>query len=198
MTFPSTGKDYSELLDDIFGKDVSMKIREVAPTIQMFAGLTSSDLANIPSVGKSRARMIKSVIQLSTNIHKNARSLTRVSGPDDIFDLFGDMAHLDREHFRSVILNTKNRILGIKTISIGSLNSSFVHSREVFKSAIELSAQAIVLVHNHPSGICDPSPEDITVTHRLEDAGKIIGINVLDHVIIGHDSYYSMSEMGQL
>jgi DNA repair protein RadC len=108
------------------------------------------------------------------------------------------MAALDREHFRAVLLNTKNRILGVRTISIGSLNASIVHAREVFKAAVAESAQAIVLVHNHPSGLPEPSTEDIVVTERLAEAGRILGIEVLDHIVLGSQGFVSLKEMGHL
>ncbi len=122
-----------------------------------------------------------------------------VSGPEDVADLLmPEMAGLDREHFRAILLNTKNRILGVRTISIGSLNTSVVHAREVFKAAVSESAQAIVLVHNHPSGLPEPSGEDLLVTRRLAEAGRILGIEVLDHVVLGSQGFVSMRELGHL
>jgi DNA repair protein RadC len=95
------------------------------------------------------------------------------------------MRHLDREHFRTIALNSKNQVVGIDTVSIGSLNSSLVHPRELFRTVISRSAAAIVLVHNHPSGDPSPSREDLEVTKRVTEAGKLLGVDVLDHVIIG-------------
>ena len=103
---------------------------------------------------------------------------------------------LDREYFKAVNLNVKNMVLAVDTISMGSLTSSIVHPRELFKAAIKRSAFSLVLVHNHPSGLPDPSTEDIEVTKRLVDAGKLLGIEVLDHVIIGHNPYVSLKERG--
>ncbi len=94
-------------------------------------------------------------------------------------------------------LNTKNNITGINVVSIGSLNSSLVHPREVFKAAILGNAAAIILAHNHPSGDPSPSPEDLEITRRLVEAGKILGIEVLDHVIIG-DRWESLKERGSV
>ncbi len=99
------------------------------------------------------------------------------------------------EHFCIFCLNTKNKIVGVHTISIGSLNASIVHPREVFKAAMLNNAYGIICLHNHPSGDPEPSREDIEITRRLVDAGKIIGIEVIDHVIIG-EQYLSMKEKG--
>jgi DNA repair protein RadC len=107
-----------------------------------------------------------------------------------------EMCYLDREHFRVILLNTKNRVLGVETVSIGSLNSSLVHPREVFKSAVQRSAAGVILVHNHPSGDPTPSSEDIEITRRLSDAGRVIGIEVLDHIIIGDHLFVSFKEKG--
>ncbi len=101
-----------------------------------------------------------------------------------------------QEHFCILCLNTKNKIVGVHTISIGSLNASIVHPREVFKAAILNNASRIICLHNHPSGDPEPSKEDIEITRRLVEAGEIIGIEVLDHVIIGEQRYLSMKERG--
>jgi len=101
-----------------------------------------------------------------------------------------------QEHFCILCLNTKNKIVGVHTISIGSLNSSIVHPREVFKAALLNNANAIICLHNHPSGDPEPSREDIEITKRLVQAGEIIGIEVLDHVIIGEQGYISMKGKG--
>ena len=100
------------------------------------------------------------------------------------------------EHFCILCLNTKNKIVGVHTISIGSLNASIVHPREVFKAAMLNNASEIICLHNHPSGDPEPSREDIETTRRLVEAGEIMGIRVLDHVIIGEQRYLSMKEKG--
>jgi DNA repair protein RadC len=102
---------------------------------------------------------------------------------------------LEREQFVAVLLDGKNRILGFNIVSTGSLTAALVHPREVFKPAILASAAAIVLVHNHPSGDPEPSAEDRAITERLKQAGELVGIRVLDHVVIGEDSYRSFAEL---
>ncbi len=160
-----------------------------------------SSLARVRGVGRSLARRLRAVREIGQRLSLLERATPRlhVSGPEDIAELLlEDMRGLDREHFRAVLLNTKNRILGIRTISIGSLNASVVHAREVFKAAVTESAQAIVLVHNHPSGQPEPSPEDVAVTERLASAGRILGIEILDHVILGDRDYVSLKELGHI
>ena len=162
---------------------------------------TPSSLAETPGIGARAVARLRATREAAGRLwtHDRRRPRLYVSGPEDVADLMTpEMALLDREHFRAILLNTKNRILGIRTISIGSLNSSVVHAREVFKAAVSESAQAIVLVHNHPSGIPEPSTEDIVVTDRLSEAGRILGIEVLDHVIVAHDGFTSMKELGHL
>jgi len=102
----------------------------------------------------------------------------------------------DREHFAAILLDTKNGIIGIHTVSIGALNTSIVHPREVFKAAILANAAGIIVSHNHPSGNITPSEDDKAVTQRLRDAGTILGITVLDHIIIGEDGYFSFKAQG--
>jgi len=120
-----------------------------------------------------------------------------IRGPEDIAGIFmEEMKHLDREHFRAALLNTKNRILKVVTVSIGSLNASIVHPREILKPAISASAASIVLVHNHPTGDPAPSQEDVEFTRRFAKCGDLIGIKLLDHVIIGAGRYRSLKETG--
>ena len=121
-----------------------------------------------------------------------------ISSSADVDGLLrGRIANHDRENFVAVLLNTKNEVIEFPTISVGTLSASLVHPREVFKPAIRASAASVVLAHNHPSGKVDPSREDREVTKRLVSAAEIIGINVLDHVILG-EGYFSMREQGML
>src|SRR5215831_11581853 len=100
------------------------------------------------------------------------------------------LADVDREHFVIILINQKNRVLGVNTVSVGSLTASIVHPREVFKGAILSNAASIICGHNHPSTECQPSREDRALTTRLVEAGKLLGISVLDHVIIGGEGKY--------
>ena len=123
----------------------------------------------------------------------------KISGPGDLASLLAPLFDdADREHFYVVLLSTKNHVLAVELVSVGSLSASIVHPREVFKPAIKQSAAAIVVVHNHPSGDPTPSSEDIEFSKRLRQAGELLGICVLDHVIFGVDSFLSLQEAGHL
>ena len=127
---------------------------------------------------------------------KMAGKKSVIKSPADMADMFKSyLDGADREHFVIAMLDRKGNILGLNTVSIGSISSSIVHPREVFKPAIVIGASSIVLAHNHPSGDTSPSREDIDITHKLVEGGKILNIEILDHVIIG-DSYYSFKERG--
>ena len=112
--------------------------------------------------------------------------------------MFKFLAQETKEHFIALHLNSKNRLLCLEIVSVGSLNATVVHPREVYKSALLSSAAAIVFVHNHPSGDTTPSAEDNEITCRLQQASEILGIRLLDHVIIGTDCHYSFADNGLL
>ena len=157
------------------------------------------ELLGVGGVGEARASALLAAAELGKRmVSERAPDRPVVGGPLDVYELLrARMAHLDRERFVIVLLNTKNAVLGTPTVSIGTLSSSLVHPREVFKPAIQAGAAAVILVHNHPSGKTEPSREDRNVTRRLVEAGETIGIEVLDHVVIG-DFYLSMKEHGLL
>lgn len=120
-----------------------------------------------------------------------------VRTPADVAALVGsDMRHLDREHFRVVLLTTRHIVLAVEQVAVGGLDSAVIHPREVFKPAIRWSAAAVVLVHNHPSGDPEPSVDDVRITTRLAEAGQILGVEVLDHVVVGDGQYVSLRERG--
>ena len=121
-----------------------------------------------------------------------------IHSSQEVVDLSQDMLSLDREEFRVLLLNAKHKVMGVHTVSIGSLTVSIVHPREVYKAAILANAAAIIGIHNHPSGNPDPSPEDHALTKRLGEAGDLLGITLLDHVIIGENTHYSFADQGQL
>ncbi len=158
--------------------------------------VTVEELTKINGVGYCKAAQIVAAIELGKRISsRSADARLKVDSPIVIVELLmEEMRYLNKEHFKIVLLNTKNQIISIEEISIGNLNSSIVHPREVFNIAIKRSANSIILVHNHPSGDSTPSKEDISITHRLIDAGNIIGIKVLDHIIIGDNNYVSLKQ----
>ncbi len=122
-----------------------------------------------------------------------------INSPDDCFKIIQSYLNgVDREHFVILLLSRKNGIIGINTVSVGDLSSSIVHPREVFKPAIVAGAASIILAHNHPSGDPTPSSQDYLVTKRIKEAGDILGIDVLDHIIIGDGRYVSLKAMNLL
>lgn len=123
-----------------------------------------------------------------------ARKGPRIENPEDIVKLVSHLAKKDREYCISVHLDARSCVIGIEEVAIGSLNASIVHPREVFKSAILNNAASIILAHNHPSGDCTPSEDDITITKRLVEAGKIIGIEIEDHIILAGSEFTSFKQ----
>lgn len=165
--------------------------------LRFLADCTVEELSKIKGVGISKACQIIAAIELGKRLSVKIReSRQGIKSPRDIADLFmEEMRYYKKEHFKILLLNTKNEMISSETISIGSLNSSLVHPREVFVNAIRRSASCIILIHNHPSGNPRPSEEDIHITKRLVEAGKIIGIEVLDHIVIGDGNYCSLKEI---
>lgn len=118
-----------------------------------------------------------------------------IYSPSDVSELLmGEMRLLEQEELRIILLSAKNHVLSIENVSKGTVNSFSVHPREVFRSAIKKACAFIIMVHNHPSGDCEPSREDILITQRIVEAGKIVGIDVLDHIIIGDGRFMSLKE----
>ncbi|MCK1981868.1 MULTISPECIES: RadC family protein [Peribacillus] len=158
------------------------------------------ELTVIKGIGEAKAIQILASVELGRRINKlNDQDRYVIRSPEDGANYcMEEMRFLSQEHFVCLYLNTKNQVLQKTTVFIGSLNASIVHPREVFKEAFKRSAASIICLHNHPSGDPSPSREDIEVTKRLVECGKIIGIEVLDHIIIGEHKYVSLKEKGYL
>jgi len=130
-----------------------------------------------------------------TNKLKKSGYRVKIKTAEDVFNYFVDkLQDKKKEHFYVLLLDTKNNIIGEEIISVGTLNASLIHPREVFNPAIKASANSIILVHNHPSGDCNHSVEDKQVTKIISNAGEILGIKVTDHIVIGKNSYTSLME----
>lgn len=123
---------------------------------------------------------------------KNINGLKTIRTADDVYDHTKDMHSLSKEHLRGLYLDTHNRVIHDEVLSIGTINSSIIHPREVFKPAIEYGAASIILVHNHPSGISTPSESDKTITEQIIKAGRVLGISLMDHVVVARDSFTSV------
>jgi len=149
-------------------------------------------------MGLAKAAQLKAAVELSKRLARQSLgSQPVIKIPQDAARLvMGEMSYLDREHFKVMNLNTKNQVITIDTVSVGSLNASLVHPREVFKMPLKRSAASLILIHNHPSGDPSPSKEDINITRRLRDAGNLLGLEILDHIIIGQNNFLSMKESG--
>lgn len=148
-----------------------------------------------------RLRQIKAVyetLRVEEEVLNYLKTGSRFTAPEQVFETFRFLMQETKEHFTTLHLDGKNRVVCMDVVSVGSLNQSIVHPREVFKSACLSNAAAIILVHQHPSGDAAPSREDIEITKRLREAGDIMGIKVLDHVIVGDGEYVSFVERGLL
>lgn len=158
----------------------------------------AEELLSLSGVGAAKAARLKAAVELAKRI--NAVSVWDkpvIEGPRKAAELvMEDLRHRKREHFRVLLLDTKNRLIKQRDVHIGTANSSLVHPREVFREAVRSSAVSCILVHNHPSGDPTPSHEDITITQRLVQAGEIVGIDVLDHIIIGDRKFLSFKQKG--
>lgn len=137
------------------------------------------------------------IVREKTETYFDGRCLTNPELVSEVLkSYYEENFDLDKEHFSVVMVDSKNKILGVNLISMGTLNQSLVHPREVFRPAVMASANAIFLCHNHPSGDTTPSPEDTSITKRLAEAGDLLGIKVLDHIILGDNTYLSFREKG--
>lgn len=143
-------------------------------------------------------KQIKAVYEVHEATHPYINPTTRYTSPSQIFESFKFLMQETKEIFLSLHLDGKNRIVCCDVVSVGSLNQSIVHPREVFKTACLSNAAAIILIHQHPTGDPTPSSEDISITRRLKEAGEILGMKVLDHIIIGDNDYLSFVERGLL
>lgn len=164
--------------------------------IRNLNGLSVEELSKFKGIGKTKACRIIAALELGVRISvaKGVENFTIHSSGDAGNIYMEELRYKKKEIFRVIFLNTKNLIISHKDISEGSLNASIVHPREVFVEAIRKNSNKIIVMHNHPSGDPTPSREDHAITKRLVEAGKIIGIEVLDHVIIGDGIYYSFRE----
>lgn len=174
------------------------RILTQAGGLRLLPELTLEELQKIKGVGLAKAVQIKAALELGRRMVLSLKpegiSLT---SPREVANfLMEEMRFYNKEYFKIILLNTKNQLISLEDISVGSLNSSIVHPREIFHYPVKKSAAAIILVHNHPSGDPTPSREDLDVTGRLVEAGEILGIKVLDHIIIGEGKHLSFKEKG--
>ncbi|HNR03752.1 MAG TPA: DNA repair protein RadC [Bacillota bacterium] len=166
--------------------------------LRYLADSNVEQLSAINGIGKAKAAQIKAAIELGKRLAAFEPGADKpLKCPQDVAGLLmEEMRYLKKEHMKLVLLNVKCNLISVEEISVGSLNASIVHPREVFNPAIRKSSASIIMVHNHPSGDPAPSSEDISITARIAEAGKLIGIELVDHIIIGDGKYVSMKEKG--
>lgn len=177
----------------------SSLIKETGGLDQLF-NQSIEELTKIKGIGVTKAVQILALSELSKRFktYKSGNEY-KISTPLDVSNLvMEDMKYLKQEKLKILILNTKNIVTYIRDVFIGTLNSSIVHPREIFCEAIKKNGASIIICHNHPSGDPTPSKEDINITLRLKECGKLIGIDLLDHIIIGENKYVSMKEKGTI
>jgi DNA repair protein RadC len=179
---------------------LSQRILAECGGLRNLVDMSKDQLTQIKGIGDAKALQIQAGIELGRRLARCKLDETvTIRTPEDVANLLmEELRYLQKEHFVCLFLNTKNHVIGQETLSMGSLNASIVHPREVFKAAIKRSSASIVCVHNHPSGDPTPSPEDVQMTNRLIEAGSIIGIEVLDHIIIGDQRFVSLKEQGYM
>lgn len=183
-------KDYSAL-------DLANRILALSEDGLRHLGQCSvEDLAKVNGIGPSKACQILAGVELGRRLTRSKLLNPRIlNHPREVAAyLVEDMKDLRQEWFRVLLLNNRKQVIGFETISVGTLNVSLVHPRDVFEKAIRKNASTMILVHNHPSGNPSPSDEDRLLTRRLTDAGALMGIEVIDHVIVGNGNYYSFKE----
>ena len=163
------------------------------------AGASVEELAQVKGIGLAKASQIKAAFELANRLegYSEAEDKPVVKTPDEVVAVVGGrLKGKKKEYFLVLLLDTRNRLIKVAEVSVGSLDSSIVHPREVFKEAISASAASVIFVHNHPSGDPEASEDDIKLTKRLAEVGEIVGIDVLDHIIVGDKDYLSLKGKG--
>ena len=192
----------TELLSIILGTKpeiIKEAIAEYNSVPNFINNYSVEDILKIKGLGKGTITKLEALWELYNrfSINKKLEKNYIISKPEDIYDLVkDDMKYFEQEHFRILMLNTKNILINIKDIFIGASDSSVIETRKVFKEALKYNAKNITICHNHPSGDPNPSKEDVNISLRIKEAGKIIGIDLLDHIIIGDNRFVSLKYKG--
>jgi DNA repair protein RadC len=195
-----------ELLALVIGRGIPKKsVMSIAQellvrfgNIRAISQATIEELSQIKGIGLAKAAQIKASFELGKrgDLEPEVKDFD-IKNPESVVKAIrASIQDKAKEHFKLILLNPRNKIIGISTISIGTLNASLVHPREVFKDAITHGAASVVLAHNHPSGDPEPSEDDLKITKKLVESGKILGIEVIDHIIIGKNGFFSFKEKG--
>ncbi len=196
-----------ELLSLIFGRgvkgesvvNISQKLIRAYSSLDKLSEVSIEELKEIKGLGMAKACQLKACFEISKRLEKEV-SLSKnknviIKSPKDLYPLFKEkIINFHKEYFMVASLDNRNKIISVDVVSIGTLNSSLIHPRETFEVAIRNHAAGIIICHNHPSEELEPSKDDLLVTQNLIKAGKILGINVSDHLIITKDNYFSFKE----
>jgi DNA repair protein RadC len=195
----------SELLALLFGTGsrgspvTTLAERVLVPRgLNALAAVAAQDLCVEPGIGPARAAQVVACFELGRRLFRNEGEALLIKGPEEIYAATRDLHGARKEHFVTFYLNARNQVVARETVSIGSLNASIVHPREVYEPAVRHSAASLILVHNHPSGETDPSDDDLALTRRLVSVGELLGISIVDHVIVGRRGYTSFKQQGYL
>jgi DNA repair protein RadC len=173
----------------------SQKLLSRFGNLKGIANASVEELTQITGIGQAKAAQIRAAVELGKRLESDAGEGPKpmVKSPADVAAMVRrQLKGKKKEHFLVLCLDTRNRLINCKPVSVGSLDTSIVHPREVFKEAVSSSAASVIFVHNHPSGDPEPSKEDVELTKRLAKAGEIVGIEVLDHIIVCDKSYLSL------
>ncbi|MGI6309880.1 MAG: RadC family protein [Bacilli bacterium] len=182
-------------------KSLAVKILREVNTIQDLKSITINKLKEIKGIGTIKAIQIIAALELGRRVYSNTltNKLIKLNTTQSVYDYMKDLfMHKKQEHFYCLYVDAKKQLIEKRLLFMGTLNKSIVHPREIFKEAYLLSATSIICVHNHPSGDPNPSKEDVVFTDSLRQIGLLLGINILDHIIIGHNCFYSFFENKQL
>ncbi len=182
---------------DISALELANRLLDTYKGLRRLQEASLEELLQEKGIGSAKAARIKAALEIGRRISLDVEIRDLIKSPQDVETmLVNEMRVYDREHFVVLYLDRKGGLIVKEDVSVGGLHSSIVHPREVFKTAVKRSAASIILAHNHPSGDPSPSQEDIDITRRLVEVGRLMGIEVLDHVVIGENTYCSLKEKG--
>ncbi len=196
-----------EILALIMGRGISdesvmvtaQRLLERFGNLKAIAEASLEELSQVRGIGLAKAAQLKAACELANRIDGRLEAAEKsvIKTPENVVELVkGGLKGQKKEHFLVIMLDTRSRLIKVAEVSMGSLDSSIVHPRELFREAISASAASVILAHNHPSGDTMPSEDDIILTKRLEQAGRLMGIDVLDHVIVGGQKHLSLKREG--
>ena len=188
-----------ELLGAVLGNpDTALAVLNQFPTLEDIARASNAELEDVAGIGKSSAARIRAALELGRRLVSTLpHERPCISSPADAANLvMSEMSLLEQEQLRVILLDTRNRVQGIQTVYQGSLNTTMVRIAELFREAIRANCAGIIVVHAHPSGDPSPSSEDVALTRDAVQAGKLLSVEVLDHLVIGKGNYVSLHERG--